>query len=103
MTGHICAECGQRGHNRRNRAFHPNWKRIYDPGSKRRYARIHKAKARLWAAVRGECICGNAITEKRRNGELRSSCRECLDANAERKRRDAAELKMLRAQVRGAA
>lgn len=84
-----CSECDQRGHNRRNRSFHPASKpltsrQVYD----RRYG--------LKLAVRGECRCGATIVEKRRNGEPRSLCRACLDRNAAKKRGDAEELKLLR-------
>jgi hypothetical protein len=43
--------------------------------------------------VRAECRCGADITEKRRDGEPLSLCRECLDKNANRKREQDERLK----------
>jgi hypothetical protein len=92
-----CSTCNQRGHNRRSRAFHPTAKPLIKNGDRRGYDRqVYDQRYDLRKAVRNECRCGAEITEKGRAGWFRSLCRECLDKNAARKRRDAEELKRLR-------
>ncbi len=94
MSRVYCSLCDQRGHNRRNRSFHPTAPPLIVAGDRRAYDRkAYDSRYGLKKAVRNECRCGARITEKRRDGEPRSLCRECLDKNATRKREQDERLK----------
>jgi hypothetical protein len=83
-----CSLCDQRGHNRRNRAFHPDTTPV-EKHDGAKYAKRYRFKL----AVKAECHCGARIVEKTRSGEPRSRCRACLDKNRDWKRAKFATLK----------